>query len=93
MSKYTIGFRQHASIYLIDTISETEMKKCFIEQTNWDLEKANSYVISCSSALENKIFDIKMHKGFYGTAGGFLWSQGRGFTFGYSRFDLNSDAF
>jgi uridine phosphorylase len=95
MSKYAIGLDNMLRSYLIDTISETEMENAFIEQTNWDLRKGKPYVISCSSTLENKIFDIKMHKGFTGTAGGFYGPQGRVLRLDIQDSDLNSkmDAF
>jgi uridine phosphorylase len=95
MSKYAIGLDNMLRSYLVDSISETDMENAFIEQTNWDLRKGKPYVISCSSALENKIFDSKMHKGFTGTAGGFYGPQGRVLRLDIQDADLNSkmDAF
>jgi uridine phosphorylase len=95
MSKYAVGLDNMLRSYLIDTISETEMETAFIEQTNWDLRKGKPYVISCSETLENKIFDVKMHKGFTGTAGGFYGPQGRVLRLDIQDNDLNSkmDAF
>jgi uridine phosphorylase len=95
ISKYAVGLDNMLRSYLIDTISETEMETAFIEQTNWDLRKGKPYVISCSETLENKIFDVKMHKGFTGTAGGFYGPQGRVLRLDIQDNDLNSkmDAF
>lgn len=77
MSQYAIGLDNMLRSYLIDQISETDIEKAFIKQTNWDAKKGQPYVVRCSEELEKRIESGQMHKGFTGTAGGFYGPQGR----------------
>ncbi|WP_310559238.1 nucleoside phosphorylase, partial [Flavobacterium sp.] len=77
LSKYAIGLDNMLRSYLIDDVTETKMENAFVKHTNWDEKKGKPYAISCSSALEDKIFSDKMHKGITATSGGFYGPQGR----------------
>lgn len=77
MSQYGLGLDNMLRSYLIDEISEKEIEKAFVKQTNWDAKKGQPYVIRCSETLEARIESDNIHKGFTGTAGGFYGPQGR----------------
>lgn len=77
MSQFAIGLDNMLRSYCIDSVSNKEIEKAFLEQTDWDLQKGKPYVVSSSNTL-GKVFDSNViHKGFTATAGGFYGPQGR----------------
>lgn len=77
MSQFGLGLDNMLRSYLVDAASNVAMEDAFIKHTNWDLKKGRPVVIPCSSILEKRIFNDKMHKGITATAGGFYGPQGR----------------
>lgn len=76
--------------YKIDAIRNTDIEKAFIQQTNWDPNKANPIVIEGSHKLEKKFEGLNMHKGLTATAGGFYGPQGRVLRLAIQDTELNS---
>ena len=76
--------------YQIDTITNPEIEKAFVEHTNWSAKKAYPIIISNSKELENKLKSDKTHQGITATAGGFYGPQGRILRLGLEDNSLNS---
>ena len=76
--------------YKIDAIRNTDIEKAFIQQTNWDPNKANPIVIEGSHKLEKKFEGLNIHKGLTATAGGFYGPQGRVLRLAIQDTELNS---
>ena len=90
LSTYAIGLDNMLRSYLINDVTEKAMEEAFVKHTNWDDKKGKPYAISCSEALENKIFSDKMHKGITATSGGFYGPQGRVLRLAIQDENLNS---
>jgi uridine phosphorylase len=76
--------------YKIDEIKNPDLEKAFIEQTQWNSNKAKPIIINNSLELE-KIFESeKTFKGITATAGGFYGPQGRVLRLAIEDPDLNN---
>ena len=76
--------------YQIDTITNPDIEKAFVEHTKWSAKKAYPIIISNSKELENKLKSDKTHQGITATAGGFYGPQGRILRLGLEDNSLNS---
>lgn len=77
MSSFGLGLDNMLRSYLIEHISEEDIEKAFVKQTNWDLKKGLPYVIKGSEKLAKKLRSKDVFEGFTATAGGFYGPQGR----------------
>ena len=76
--------------YKIDEIKNPDLEKAFIEQTQWNSNKAKPIIINNSLELE-KIFESeKTFKGITATTGGFYGPQGRVLRLAIEDPDLNN---
>ena len=77
LSEYAIDLNGMLQAYQTETISNPEIEKAFIEQTNWSNRKSYPLVIQNSKELAKKIISDKIYTGITATAGGFYGPQGR----------------
>ena len=63
--------------YQVDGIKNPDIEKAFVDQTNWNPNKATPVVIKNSQTLEKQLESPKTFKGMTATAGGFYGPQGR----------------
>jgi len=90
LSSYALDINGMLHAYKIDRISNPDIEKAFIQQTNWASSKSKPIVIQGSNILE-KIFESNtIHKGLTATAGGFYGPQGRVIRLGIQDSNLNS---
>jgi uridine phosphorylase len=77
LSKIGLGLDNLLRFYQIETISNPELEKAFVNHTHWDTQKGMPYAIACSAVLEKKLESHTVFKGITATAPGFYGPQGR----------------
>ena len=77
VSSHGLDINGMLHFYQIESASNPEIEKAFINHTNWSSNKARPIVISNSKVLESRFHSTQTHIGITATAGGFYGPQGR----------------
>lgn len=89
-SRYGLDINGMLQSYQVDKISNPDIEKAFVEQTQWNSNKPHPIVVEGSEKLFSIFKSPQLNYGLTATAGGFYGPQGRVLRLKLQDADLNS---